>query len=155
MMKLSDLKAKYAELAKKYKLPSFQELNENFEIETIRKETDLLPRAVRKVMMNKVANALNFMELLLNPANAPRFYMGFIKAMGTEGQKYAEKVYSDLADLVGEALPLEIDYSEKAEAEMIIKINDKWSKIKPDFRKVIEHMTSKHVQISKERSYYG
>ena len=154
-MKLNELKAKYAELAKKYKLPAFQELNEEFEIEVIRKETDMLLKAVRKVMMNKTANALNFMELLLNPANAPRFYMGFIKAMGTEGQKYAEKVYSELGDAVADALPLEIDYSEKSEAEMIIKVNDKWTKIKPDFRKVIEHMTSKKVQNSRERSYYG
>lgn len=154
-MKLDDLKAEYAKLAKKYNLPGFQELNENFEIETIRKETDLLPRAVRKVMMNKTGNALNFIELLLNPANAPRFYLAFIKAMGAEGKNYAEKVYGELADLIGEALPLEIDYSEKNEAEMIKKVHEKWAKIKPDFRKVIEHMTSKQVSNAKERSYFG
>ena len=71
-MELKDLKKEYSDLAEKYKLPSFKELNENFEIEKIDKDTEILLRDVRKVMMEKIVNSLGFLEMFLNPMNAPR-----------------------------------------------------------------------------------
>ena len=92
-MKLKDLKEKYEVLAKKHKLPGFEELNANFEIENIRKESEILIRVIRKVMMTKITNFMNFIEMVQNPVNAPRFYHAFIRAMGVDDKKELDKIY--------------------------------------------------------------
>ena len=70
-MGLKELKKKYADLSKKYKLPNFVNLNEDFEVEKIERDTDLLLKAIRKVMMEKIVNSMSFLEMLLNPVNSP------------------------------------------------------------------------------------
>lgn len=154
-MDIDQLKKAYEILEKKYKLPSFKELNENFEIEKIRRGHDLLVRIIRKTMMEKVINSLGFSEALLNPVNAPRIYLVYIKSMTAEDKSDLDKIYSTLSELVINSLGLEIDYSEKEEAEMINKIVKAWNSIKPSFRKVIAKMQNPVASVSKEKSYFG
>lgn len=155
-MNLSDFKKAYEPLKKKYDLPSFAELNENFEIEKARKGQETLLRTVRKMMMEKIVNSLGFMETLINPINAPRIYLIYIKSMSAEDKKEVENIYSVLSDLVVGSLNLEIDYSEKGEAEMIKKIFKDWGSIKPSFRNIIRNMQKPaSATASKEKSYFG
>lgn len=155
-MKIKELKEKYGVLAKKYKMPSFEELNENFEIEAIRKESEMLLRVIRKVMMAKITNFLNFIEMIQNPVNAPRFYFAYIKAMSSEDKRELEKIYGELADVYLEALDLEVSYDEKSEAEMADKIYKSWDKIKPRFRKIIAGMKGAgSAGNSREKTYFG
>lgn len=155
-MELKDLKKEYGVLAKKYKLPSFQEVNENFEIDKIDKETDCLLRLVRKVMMEKIVNSLSFLELLLNPMNAPRIYLDYIKSSISEDKKEIDKIYTSLGALSLASLDLEIDYTEKKEAEMIRRIYDSWIALKPEFRKILKNMKHpNNIIVKKEKSYFG
>lgn len=60
---LAYLKKQYEPLRKKYKLPSFDELNKEFEIEKIQeKETDFILREIRKGMGEKVGAFLRFLK---------------------------------------------------------------------------------------------
>ncbi len=118
-MELDELKKEYGRLGKKYSLPEFGEVNEAFEIEKIDRDSDSLMRVVRKVMMEKVVSSLGFVEMLLNPMNAPRMYIAYINSMSVDDKKSIEKIYSDLARVSVDALNCEIDYSEKAEAEVV------------------------------------
>ncbi|MCU0642535.1 MAG: hypothetical protein MUF61_03090, partial [archaeon] len=110
-MELAKLKKEYDGLAAKYQLPSFKEINEDFEIERIEKESECLLHMVRKTMMDKVANAMTFLDMLLNPMNAPRVYLMHIKSMGADDKKEIDRLYSSLSELVMSALTLEIEYS--------------------------------------------
>src|SRR3989344_3720844 len=121
-MELKDLKVNYGKVEAKYKLPSFKELNENFEIDKIDRESDTLLRVIRKVMMEKIVNSLGFLEMLLNPMNIPRMYLPFMKAMNFDDKKIIEKIYSEFSDLSMSSLESEVDYQEKMEAELIKKI---------------------------------
>lgn len=146
----------YNSLAKQYSLPSFNSLNNDFEIEKISQESITLLRAVRKVMIEKVFNILSFLEMLLNPVNAPRTYLSYIKSMTNEDRKEVEKIYSAFGALTLRALPLEIDYSEKREAEMIKDIQKIWSDAKKDVSKLLEKIAMPVTSLAKkERSYYG
>src|SRR3989338_5550111 len=98
-MEIKDFKKEYAKLALKYKTPSFEELNENFEIERIEKDTEILLRAVRKLMMEKVVNSMNFIEMMLNPVNSPRMYLPFISGMTVEDKNSIDKIYDGLGEL--------------------------------------------------------
>jgi len=153
---LNDLKKEYEELAKRYKLPDFKEINENFEIEKIDRETDCLARAVRKVIMEKIVNSLGFIELLLNPVNVPRMYVPFIKTMTLDNKKEMERIYNALSEVVLAALELEMDYDEKKEAEAIIKANEKWKSIKPGFKKIVGSIKNPPVfNGDKSKGYFG
>ena len=155
-MNLEELKKEYYILEKKYKLPAFSELNENFDIEKLKKGKELLLRSIRKIMTEKVFSLLGFVEILLNPMNAPRMYLSYIKSMTSEDKKEVDKVYSVLSDVIIAALKLEIDYSEKEEAEMIKKIMKDWDSVKPEFRKIIAGMQKPLTNTqSKEKSYFG
>jgi len=154
-MKLEELKKNYSILEKKYKLPRFSELNEDFGVEGLRKGEELLLRNVRKTMLEKIANSIGFVEMLLNPINAPRMYLVYIKSMTVEDKKEIEKIYSVLADILTASLRLEIEYSEKGEAEMIIRVFNDWNSIKKLFMKIAEHMQNPVSSPTKERSYFG
>src|SRR3989344_5645782 len=134
-MELKDLKNNYEKLSGKYKMPSFKEINESFEIDKIDKESDALLRVIRKVIMEKIVNSLGFLEMLLNPMNVPRMYLPFIKSMNSEDKKIMEKIYTDFSELSLSSLQCEVDYSEKEEAELIKNIFKKWRELKPEFRK--------------------
>lgn len=156
MMDLAELKKRYSELEKKHRLPTFKDLNGNFEVDKIERDSDFLLRVIRKAMIEKVVNSLGFCEMLLNPVNAPRLYYSYIKSMGNDERKQVERMYSALAELSVNSLALEIDTNDKKEAELIIKANKVWESLKPDFRKVISAVQSPtNTDTKRDKSYFG
>lgn len=155
-MELNELKKEYAKLEKKYQLPSFSELNEAFEIEKIDKESEVLARVIRKIMMDKVVNSLGFFDMLMNPMQAPRIYHPFIKNMSSDDKSNMEIIYNSFGKLSLDCMSLELDCSEKAEAIMIKRIFDEWNKLKPKFKALIDRISNPgNVNNKKEKSYYG
>jgi hypothetical protein len=155
-MELKNLKESYAKLSKKYNLPLFKELNENFEIEKIDRDTEILLRNIRKVMMEKIVSSLNFLEIFLNPMNAPRMYLLFMKSMNGDDRQKLDDIYKKLAELNLLALAVEIDYNERKEAETIKEIFKVWISVKPEFLNLFNAM-NKPIKSSekRERSYFG
>ncbi len=155
-MDLKELKRDFEILAKKYSLPYFDTLNETFELEKLDRETMTILRSVRKVMMEKIVNSLGFLEMLLNPMNAPMMYVSYIRSMSDEDRKLINKMYISLAELSLNALDREISYDEKSEAEMIRKIYQTWADIKSDFTTLLKSMKKPSIaQPKKERNYFG
>lgn len=120
-MELNDLKNKYECVAKNYSLPGFDELNDEFEIERIDRESYTLLRFVRKVMMDKIVGYVRFIEMLINPSQAPFAFMHFSKGMTDVEIKILQGIYQKFIELELDGLKSEFDYSEKNEAESIKK----------------------------------
>jgi len=155
-MELEDLKNKYAEFEKKYALPDFEEINKEFEIEKIERESALFMKIVRKTMMDKVVNSIGFLDMLLNPVNAPRIYMPFVKVMNGEDKKIIDGMYEIFSELSLSCLVLELDYDEQKEADMIKRILKDWKSAKVDFVKLMNRVYRPGKDINKrERSYFG
>ncbi len=155
-MELKDLKKGYDELAKKFKIPGFKEINQDFEVDKIDRDTDNILRAIRKAMMDKIVNSLGFVEMLLNPANAPRLYHGFLKTMTSEEKQILDKMYGLLSELSVSSLELEIDSSDKLEAELIKRVQESWNSAKPDFKRILAKVKNPiNDVVKKEKSYFG
>ena len=155
-MEVKELKSAYDSLEKKHKLPSFVELNENFEIEKIDRESDTMLRTIRKIMMEKIVNSLSFLEMVLNPVNAPRMYFPFIKSMTTKDRELLEKLYWHFSELSASSLSREIHHDEKKEAELIKKTNSTWNELKEDFSVLLEKIQRpQQNDAKKEKSYFG
>mgnify|MGYP001586242423 CR=1 FL=1 len=155
-MDLKTLKKEYGILSKKYKLPEFNDLSHDFEIDKIDKDTDYLLRNIRKLMMEKIVNSMSFLEMFSNPMNSPRMYLPFIKTLTVEDRKLIDSIYFSFADLSMASLELEIGSSEKKEAELINLVLNTWNKLKPNFLGILESMKKpREFENRKERTYFG
>lgn len=154
---LNELIKDYSELAKKHSLPSFESLNDDFGIEKIDKKSLRLLRIVRKVIVEKVANSLNFLEIILNPVNVPRMYMVSIKSLKSEDIEEVKRIYGEFSEIVLEALEVEVKgYDEGSEVDMIKKTNDVWSKNKKSFSKIFGILRAPNSNnFKKDKSYFG
>src|SRR3989339_624100 len=88
---IENLKKSYKKIKEKYSLPDFNELNKEFSIEKISEiETDFLIREIRRYISEKFSNYLRFIELLLNPTNAPMFVFSITNKIQNEDRKKAQ-----------------------------------------------------------------
>ena len=155
--KLAKLKEDYSKLQKKYGLPDFDKLNEDFGIEkTAQTETDFLIKEIRESIGETLENFLRFVEAILNPVNVPMFLFPIIKSLNVEEKNKLSEIYKKLSRLEINAMKL-IDYSEKKEAEFIKNSYKIWQEIKKDFVKIIEAVENKtEAKVEKsEKGYFG
>lgn len=135
--KLAKLKQEYEKLRKPYSLPSFKQLNEDFDIEKIAKrETELLAREIRWRISERIASAMKFLELFLNPAAAPLFILSALKGIGAEARKLIEKAYHELVELEVISLSLDLAYDEKNEAKFIKDVAKRWPALSSNINEV-------------------
>ena len=141
--KLEKLKEDYKKIQSIYNLPDFEKLNSEFSIEKIAEnETDFLVREIARVIAEKFSNYLRFVELVLNPANSPMFIFSIIKTMGENEKKKFSEIYKELARIELSLIELDVDFSEKKEADFINSSYKKWMILKKDFLGVIESIKS-------------
>ena len=155
---LEQLKKDYTKLRSRYKLPSFQELNEEFDIEKVAEhETDCLAREIRKTIMDKAIAYLRFVEMLLNPSNAPLFFFGLVKGITNADKKLMEKLYEKLGEYEIDVIELDSNYEEKKEAEFISRIIVEWKDIKEEMMELAGVLRRNWNQKSKkdEKGYLG
>ena len=82
--------------------------------------------------------------------------MGYLKSLNGDDKVKIDKIYDALSELSLYSLDLEIDYSEKDEAELIAKICRVWNSMKPNFRAILTSMKRPAVPSNKkEKSYFG
>jgi len=147
---LEDLKKEYLKFGKKYSLPEFSKLNELFDVEEIDIDTEFLLRRVRRVISERIAGYLRFIEIVLNPSNAPMFFFKLIKKLDEDDKKSLSDVYDVLGKFEVEILALDIDYSEEKEAEFIQNVFVAFEgDIKKKLLKVIKRMGNGDEEIKK------
>ena len=155
---LDELKEEYKGFEKKYSLPSFQELNEDFDIEKITaNETDYLLREIRKAIMDKIIAYLRFVEMLLNPSSAPMFFLALVKGLNSEDKRILERMYEKLGGFEIDVIELDARYNIDDEAEFINQVFKEWKDISGDMVKMTEVLRRNWNQKSSkgERGYCG
>ena len=136
--KLENFKKDYAEIQKKYDLPSFEEINQDFYIERLCEvETDYLIREIRKFLSEKLQNYAKFIETLLHPTNASMFIFSLIKIMSEEDKKILTEVYKKLTRLEVDMIDLDVSFSEQKEVDFVKNFHTIWQDIKKDMLKVL------------------
>jgi hypothetical protein len=155
---LEALRIEYEKLIGKYDLPSFSELNEMFDIEEIDLETEFLLRRVRRVVAEKVTNYLRFIEIILNPSNSPLFFFNFIKKLNNKDKEVLSKLYEELGKVEVEIIALDLEYSEKNEAEFIKRLYNVFkNKLRVELLAIIRKLSEENNDKKKEinGSYFG
>ena len=115
-----ELKHEYEKFAEKYSLPDFDDINKVFDIEEI-DNNEFLLRKVRRNVSERIAGYLRFVEVILNPANAPMFFFKLVKKLDSEDRVVLSEIYEKLGMFEIEAVKLDLDYNENLEADFIKK----------------------------------
>jgi hypothetical protein len=155
---LKRLKEEYEILRKKYSLPEFKYMNENFEIENIEvEETELFAKMIRKHVTEKIFFVLRSLEIFINPQNAPLFMFDIIKSFGESDKALVKSLYKKIAKYELEAFSLEAVYNEQKEGEFVKRLTDDWKEISGDLMTIYGSMKSGHEHESKKthKSYFG
>ena len=155
---LEELKLAYSKLQSQHQLPDFTILNKQFDIEEISIETEFLLRKIRRTITEKLNGYLRFIELLLNPSSAPMFFFNLVKKIDSNDKETLSKLYETLGNLETKAIPLDIDYNEKQEAEYIINSQQTFNnEIKPQLLEISKKlMNGKSNNVKPNNgSYFG
>jgi len=136
---LAKLKETYKAFQMKYDLPSFEKLNEDFQVEKAAElETDFVLREVRRYITDKFFNYLRFIESILTPNNAPMFVFAITKTLGVKDKEKLIELYKKIAKVDIDLIELDIQYSEEKEANSIKKYCEMWQNIKKEFLEIVE-----------------
>lgn len=154
---LKKLKEKYEELRKKYALPEFKFLNENFEIEDTEADSELIIKKIRKQIVEKMYSYLRTLEAFINPQNAPIFVFNIIKSLDNSDLEIIKKLYNQLAEFEIEAFGLESFYEEKEEIEFIKKVSKVWPEIAQKLNSIYKTLKKNFNSETekKSKSYLG
>ena len=157
-MGLDTFKKEYEKLEKRYKLPSFKEMNEDFYIEKISEtETDILIREVRRIIGDRLANYMRFIENLLNPVNVPMFVFSIIKTIDPEEKKRLQEIYKKLIKNEIKFIGVDLSFNEDKEADFIRGSYILWQEIKKEMPGILEKAEGKidTKEENNKRDYFG
>ena len=136
---LPKLKESYKVFQEKYNLPSFEKLNEDFQIEkAAESETDFVLKEIRRYVTDKFFNYLRFIESLLNPNNAPMFVFAMVKTLGIKEREKLIELYKKISKIEVDLIELDLEYSENKEADAIKKYYLIWQETKKEFLEIVE-----------------
>jgi hypothetical protein len=136
---LNDLKESYKLLQSRYSLPSFTELNEDFQIEKVTMiETELLLKEIRICITNKFFSYLRFLESIINPANASMFVFAMAKTIESKDKEKVITLYKQLSRLEVDFIDLDLKYSEQREADAVKKYYQLWREMKKELLSIVE-----------------
>ncbi len=155
---MEEIKAEYEVLVKKYSLPDFQKLREDFDIDKVLdKDEEFLLRSIRRTITDKFSGYLSLFETLINPSGPPVFVFTFLKGLNAEDNKNVKEVYKKLTRFQLSSMKLDTIYSEKAEAESVKSYFESWQNLKKIIYALTERFEQELEKNSEEKakSYFG
>lgn len=155
---LEALKQEYKKIQEKHNLPSFEEMNEDFNIEKASElKVELLIREIRRFVADKLSNYMRFVEAILNPVNVPMFIYSLIKSLDVQEKEKLTEVYKKLSKNELKLIELDINYSEEKEALFIREAYIMWQEMKKELLDIFEKANKNwdNKAESKKKDYFG
>ena len=155
---LEELKENYEKIREKNNLPSFDEMNREFQIEKASEgESDYLIREIRKFIAEKFSNYLRFIDTILNPSNAPMFVFSFIKMIDKNDKVKLTEIYKKLIKEEIMLIELDLDFVEEKEAKFINEFYEMWQDSKKELLEIIQKVSksSDKKTNSNNSGYFG
>ena len=149
-----DIKTEYSKL--KYKLPKFEEINDDFELE-FNKEKPFILRQIRRRMNEKVIFFCKIIEGLLYPTQQHIINVTEIKNFSDEEKKKIHDIYKRLMHYERQSLLLDVTPNDKEDVEFINGVFDFWRKIKKQMENIVKKMQDswKKEFDSEKNNYFG
>ena len=155
---LEKLKSAYSIFQKKYSLPSFERLAEDFDIDKLAyKRGSFILRDIRRTMNDRLNSYMSIFETFLNPSNSPSFVLNLLKHVSKEESKEIKEIYKVISKIQIKSIEVDVNYDEKKEAEYIKSIINEWHVLKQKIYAIAKELEGKMYKSEdeKERGYFG
>lgn len=134
-----DLKAVYAVLQAKYKLPDYDLLNSQFDIDTIETKEKYVAKDIAQKVFEQLENYRKIMESMLQPDMS-------IVTM-EESEFLTEEMHAKILDYARQLMRIdrkllaaELENTELRYAEFIIDANNTWQPMQKQFLVIVQHL---------------
>jgi len=141
----------YEEIAKKYKLPSYDELDQDFDLGVIEESTYPL-REIRKKMTEKLELLSDTFGQILQPNPDSIVDMHECKFFNESERSEIFVVYAELQQLLRRGTLCQLDESEKRDAEWIEQVNKSWKAIKKRSFPYLEKMKNTWKEMTSDKA---
>jgi len=150
------MKKEYEILRNKHNLPSYKELNIDFEICSISKEEDILKEIVKKILY-VIDNYINLLEDIIQPDS--RFYnMKEANVLDANSRLIVKKIYHRLVYTNRASIELNLDYTDEKASQFIKNTYEEWQTTKKELRLIfttLKESWSKETETKPDGGYFG
>lgn len=124
-----------------YKLPNFEILAQDFDIEkAYEKESSFLLREIRKAIIEKLSAYLQLFETFMNPTSPPMFIFNVLRCLTEQDKDLIKETYKKLSKYQLWSVKLDTIYNEEKEAEFINNAHNEWQELKKEIYALIERL---------------
>lgn len=155
-MEKQNIKKDYEELRKKYSLPDFESLNNEFEVSSIENKQFLL-KEIRRRITERLEAYAKLLEALLQPDTASVSAMYECRFIEDDEKEKIYSIYKKLMIIDRNSIMASIG-DDKENSEFIKNSFEEWSKIKASIRPIVEKLKStweNDKDIKEELGYFG
>ena len=153
-----NFKEDYEQFRKKYKLPSYEDLDQEFELLYVTKleEIKFPLRFIRRRMTDKIVWFCNMLQNIIQPNPSSLISLEESKFFSEEDRTKVVILLRELMHLERHSLSLDINNNEKEEVEFINELFGKWNNIKKEVSNLAEKLRKswKEELKKKEKEHY-
>jgi len=157
MKDIEELKKEYELIRKKFNLPSFEYLDEEFEIRALEiNKSGILLKALLRIILSKIGLFLNYLDPVVSPNPQSYHSMVELNNISNEDKQKMTSYYRTLSYLYHEGCAVELK-SENHTAEFIKNISEKWPSLKKEESAYLDKITKAWVaeKQTEKSSYTG
>ena len=154
------LKEDFEKLKKNYKLPNYEDLDQEFELLYISKleEIKFPLRFVRRRITDKLSWFCNMLQNIIQPNPGSIISLEESKFFSNEDKEKIIILLKELMDLERQSLSLEVEFNEKEDVEFINNTFNKWNKIKKEihiFSEIMKKGWKEEIKKVEKEHYFG
>ena len=156
-MPSEDIEKQYNELRKKFKLPEFKDLDNEFEISDL-EETNFLLKAIIRRIAERFDFYTTMLEEVLQPDTSNLYAMHETRFFDENEKKRMYDLYSRLMNFNRQFIEVTLENNEKNAVDFINSIFNEWNGLKQELLGVINKMKSSwktETYIKEDLGYLG
>ncbi len=154
------LKEDYEKLRKKHSLPSYEEINNEFELLYFGNilEIHFPLKFVRRRMVDKINSFIGLLQNILYPNPSSLINMEEHKSFSEEEKKDMDGLIKELMALARTSTLLELDNNENKDGEFIKKTFTRWKELTKELSPIVERLVEiwkKERTDEESKPYFG
>ena len=154
---MSEVEKEYNRLSKKYNLPNFKEINEEFEIGDLENVSFLLRNILRKVA-EKLEFYTNLINDIMQPDTSSLSSMHETRFFSENEKNDMYALFKNIMKSYRNIIELVLENNEKKQAEFIRNFFSEWFKIKKqliDYLGKMKDSWEKETTVKEDLGYFG
>jgi hypothetical protein len=152
-----EIEKEYSKISKKYKLPKFKDINEEFEISSLEDKNFLLRNILRKII-EKLEFYVDLLGNLLQPDAASLSSMHELRFFTDEDKSAMYKLFKRMMKANRNIIELVLENDEKVQADFLKNFFTEWVNMKKELLTLVKKMRDswdRDTSIEEHLGYFG